>query len=92
MTQITESRALEIGRQLVLDEHDIGEDELNDLEIRLEQGGMGHTLFDLNETYWLVTFNFGKGDTFLSPFEPDYLVVFVDAVTGDSVWIPETHH
>ena len=34
----------------------------------------------------------GEGGAFLGSDEPDYLAVFVDAVFGESMWIPQTHH
>jgi len=72
-------------------EHDIGEEKLNDPEIKPARG-MGHMPFSLNETYRSVTFNLAGEDTFLVSFKSVYLVVSVDAVIGESMWIPQTSY
>ncbi len=84
MAQITESK--------VQDEHGIGEEKLNDPETRPVQGGVGHMPFGLNETYRSITFTFAREDTSLVLFKSGCLIVFVDAVIGESVWIPQTSH
>ena len=87
MTNIDEARALAIAQQHLRDDHAIEQD-LEDYEIELETGGMGHTLFGLNERCWLITFTFSSDSGFLPNFESEYMAVYVDAENGEVTWIP----
>ncbi|GMT40078.1 MAG: hypothetical protein IEMM0001_0813 [bacterium] len=87
--KIKESEALAIAKQLIMDEYKESNFSINEKEykIRLDKGGFGQTFFGL-ENYWSVTFILKSTELDVGIFDSEYIVIFVDAESGEPNWFP----
>ncbi|TNF91705.1 MAG: hypothetical protein EP297_15285 [Gammaproteobacteria bacterium] len=89
--KIQEPEALDIAKQFVMGGYkesnlpiDYGE-----YKICLEKGGFGHTVLGPNENYWSATFLLKSTEWDTSAFDPEYIIVFLDAESGEPNRLPE---
>ena len=91
--KINESQALEIARRSAQEESEQGNMsiDMQDYTIKLEKDDYAESLFGLEGEYWSVTFKVNKADNAGATFDPDYIVILVDAGTGEAYWVPEAY-
>ncbi len=89
--KIKKSEALAIAKQFVMEEYKESKLSINyeGYKISLEKGGFGHTVLGLNESYWSVTFMLNSHGQYINVFAPDYIIILVDAQSGEPNWFPE---
>ena len=88
--KILETEALRIAREFAISEYKDSKFplKLNDANITLEVGGIGHSVLGLNECYWSVLFSLGSEDPNVAVVDPDHVIILVDSESGKAVWLP----
>ena len=88
--KINESKALEIAKSFALTEYE-GTDwplDINDTQIKLNNGGYGHDFMGLSEAHWSIIISTKNSDPNVAVMDPDHVIVMVDSESGEAKWFP----
>lgn len=85
---LTEDQAVEKAQACVKREFPDENLKISTYKAELEKGGVGEMILELNEECWLITFPQQSGKDTLRDDSSDDVIVVVDAVTGETIWLP----
>ncbi|VAW52284.1 hypothetical protein MNBD_GAMMA05-152 [hydrothermal vent metagenome] len=87
---IKQSEALEIAKKFTLNEYSESKFSIvdEDYKISFEVDGFGHTVLELDENYWLITFTLKNTEKSMFDFGSEYFIVLVGAESGVPHWLP----
>ncbi len=88
--KIKSSEALIIATQFTMEEYKGSDFSIvdGDYKISFEKDGFGHTVLDLNENYWSITFMLKSTERNTFDSGSEYFIVLVGAESGEPHWLP----